>query len=184
MNTEEEIIENLNKYLNKIYPDKKIPNPEFITLHYWPSGVHYWKPKFNSLNIRDQINDIFNKDNIYILGETYSNNQAWIEGALDTVENYLKKNVQKAGSKYYSIEEVKKHNTVDSLWTIIGEKKYEGEYFVYDLTNWMNNHPGGKFNIMKIGGQDGTDLFFGNVAHSGKAIEVLKKFKIGVLKKK
>ena len=184
MNTEEEIIENLNKYLNKIYPDKKIPNPEFITLHYWPSGVHYWKPKFNSLNIRDQINEIFNKDNIYILGETYSNNQAWIEGALDTVENYLKKNVQKAGSKYYSIEEVRKHNTVDSLWTIIREKKYEGEYFVYDLTNWINDHPGGKFNIMKIGGKDGTDLFFGNVAHAGKAVEVLKKFKIGVLDKK
>ena len=37
---------------------------------------------------------------------------------------------------------------------------------------------------MKIGGKDGTDLFFGNAAHAGKAIEVLKKFKIGVLDKK
>ncbi len=182
MNSEEQIIKHLNKYLNKIYPKKNIPDPEFISIHYWPNGVHYWKPKFDSLDIRKQMNTILNKKNIYILGETYSNNQAWIEGALETVDDYLKENIISGGGlKEYKLEEIKKHNNVQSLWTIIREKKNNGKYYVYDLTKWINSHPGGKFNIVKIGGKDGTDLFFGNPSHAGKALQILESFKIGIL---
>jgi hypothetical protein len=36
------------------------------------------------------MDDIFISKNIYILGETYSDRQAWIEGAIETVHKKLK----------------------------------------------------------------------------------------------
>lgn len=46
----------------------------------------------------------------------------------------------------YSIDEIKKHNSRDSLWC-----HYKGN--VYDITGFVNNHPGGGI-ILKAGGND------------------------------
>jgi hypothetical protein len=76
----------LKKMLKEIFPNKNIEDPEWITMHYWNSGVHFWKTGINSKDIQNKLNNIFKKDNIYILGETYCNRQAWIDGALESVE--------------------------------------------------------------------------------------------------
>ena len=44
----------------------------------------------DSKKIQENMDDIFISKNIYILGETYSDRQAWIEGAIETVHKKLK----------------------------------------------------------------------------------------------
>ena len=48
---------------------------------------------------------------------------------------------QVEGFNTYSIEEVKKHTSKKSLWT-----HFRGD--VYDITKFIDNHPGGKDKIM------------------------------------
>ncbi|CAN3359303.1 hypothetical protein DICA3_D02938 [Diutina catenulata] len=50
------------------------------------------------------------------------------------------------------IEEVKNHRSRDDAWTVINGK-------VYNITPYINFHPGGAEEIMKSAGKDGTTLF-------------------------
>jgi cytochrome b involved in lipid metabolism len=77
--------------------------------------------------------------------------------------------------KTYTMEEVSKHNSKESCWTVI-----RGE--VYDLTNWIDKHPGGADKILKICGKDGTDLFIKQHGGKEKPEKILEDFEIGVLK--
>jgi cytochrome b involved in lipid metabolism len=78
--------------------------------------------------------------------------------------------------KTYTMEEVAKHNSEESCWTVI-----RGD--VYDLTNWIDKHPGGADKILKICGKDGTDLFIKQHGGKEKPEKILKDFEIGTLKK-
>uniref|UniRef100_A0A667GJ73 Cytochrome b5 reductase 4 n=1 Tax=Lynx canadensis TaxID=61383 RepID=A0A667GJ73_LYNCA len=49
-------------------------------------------------------------------------------------------------------EELKKHNTKDDCWICI-------RGFVYNVTPYMEYHPGGEDELMRAAGSDGTDLF-------------------------
>ncbi|KAM7420043.1 hypothetical protein PAMA_014652 [Pampus argenteus] len=49
-------------------------------------------------------------------------------------------------------EELQKHNTRDDCWTCI-------RGMVYNVTPYMDYHPGGEVELMKAAGIDGTDLF-------------------------
>jgi hypothetical protein len=69
--------------------DRNIPNPIYTKICYWKEGIAMWKPNKNSLLISQKILNPTN--NIFIIGENYSLNQAWIEGALQTVHNILPK---------------------------------------------------------------------------------------------
>ena len=91
LNNKKEIVKYLNKMLKEMFPKKDIKDPEWITIHYWDAGVHFWKVGINPKKIQKEILTTFNKNNIYILGETYCDRQAWIDGALETVDKYMKK---------------------------------------------------------------------------------------------
>jgi len=78
--------------------------------------------------------------------------------------------------KTYTMEEVSKHNSKESCWTVI-----RGE--VYDLTNWIDKHPGGADKILKLCGKDGTDLFVKIHGGKEKPEKILEGFEIGALKK-
>ena len=84
----------LNKVIinefNKVLPDK-IPQPINNIICYWNCGVSYWKPKIDSSIMSEKILRLNNNDNVFIIGENYSNNQGWCEGALDSVEKLLYK---------------------------------------------------------------------------------------------
>ncbi|KAI8089873.1 FMN-dependent dehydrogenase-domain-containing protein [Halteromyces radiatus] len=54
--------------------------------------------------------------------------------------------------KSISPQEIASHNTKDDLWVVIHGK-------VYDLTEFLPNHPGGQKIILKYAGQDATDAF-------------------------
>ena len=79
---------------------------------------------------------------------------------------------------YYSIEEVKKHTTKDSLWTY-----YKGE--VYDVTEFMGSHPGGSL-ILNAGGKNleqvWEELGYSWHMENPYVMKTLKKYKIGKLK--
>jgi len=68
---------------------RNIPKPIFTKVCYWKEGIAMWKPKHNSLLISKKVRNPMK--NVYIIGENYSLNQAWIEGALQTCDDVLKK---------------------------------------------------------------------------------------------
>lgn len=53
---------------------------------------------------------------------------------------------------YISAEEIEKHNKVNDLWMVINGK-------VYDVTPFVDEHPGGEEVLVDCGGQDGTVPF-------------------------
>ena len=57
-----------------------------------------------------------------------------------------------AGAGPISMEEVAKHSTAGDAWTAIHGK-------VYNLTPFLEDHPGGKRILMKYAGQDATSAF-------------------------
>jgi len=90
LKNKKEIKRHLLRILNEMFPDKNIKDPEWVTIHNWDSGSHFWKIGVDSEKIQKEIKKTFSKKNIYILGETYCNRQAWIDGALETVHQVLK----------------------------------------------------------------------------------------------
>jgi len=166
-----ELESTLMKNIREMYPDKKIPDPEWISNHFWHNGVYYYIPYVNSDHIREQIIQPY--DNIYICGECYSDTQGWIEGALRTsiqVVDLISNNTNK-NEKVYSIDEVNKSKNL----TIIDGK-------VYDLlkSDWINKHPGG--NIIKMAiGKDAT-IMFNYINHPKYAKDILEDLYIGIVK--
>ena len=61
-------------------------------------------------------------------------------------------------------EEVAKNNTEDSLWLIVDHK-------VYDMTDFLDAHPGGSVVLEQVAGQDATQAFYNLHRH-----EVLQKY--------
>ncbi|KAI1613971.1 acyl-CoA dehydrogenase [Exophiala viscosa] len=68
--------------------------------------------------------------------------------------------------------EVAKNNTDDSLWCIIDHK-------VYDLTEFVDAHPGGSVVLQQFAGQDATDAFYN--LHRQEVLQKYASLCIGVL---
>jgi protoporphyrinogen oxidase len=67
--------------------------PTFLKAHVWPSGCTYWKPGYydpTEESIKSLI-PLKKFPNLHLVGESYSTNQAWIEGALEQAEKLLLK---------------------------------------------------------------------------------------------
>mmetsp|Transcript_9449 Transcript_9449/g.14611 ORF Transcript_9449/g.14611 Transcript_9449/m.14611 type:complete len:135 (-) Transcript_9449:1215-1619(-) len=81
--------------------------------------------------------------------------------------------------KQYTLDEVSKNNTEDSCWMIIGNMSNGGPK-VYDVTKYLDDHPGGAEVMLDVAGQD-ADEFFEDIGHSADAREELKRHFIGDL---
>lgn len=75
--------------------------------------------------------------------------------------------------KKYSFEEIKTHNTEKSCWLVIHNK-------VYDVTKFLNEHPGGEEILLEYSGQDATENFE-DIGHSTDAREIMVQYHIGDL---
>ncbi|XP_053758816.1 cytochrome b5 isoform X7 [Panthera pardus] len=75
--------------------------------------------------------------------------------------------------KYYTLEEIQKHNHSKSTWLILHHK-------VYDLTKFLEEHPGGEEVLREKAGGDATENFE-DVGHSTDARELSKTYIIGEL---
>lgn len=78
-----------------------------------------------------------------------------------------------AEQKTYSLAEISAHNTNKSTWLVI----HNG---IYDVTEFLNEHPGGEEVLLEVAGKEATEMFE-DVGHSTDARELMKKYKIGEL---
>lgn len=79
------------------------------------------------------------------------------------------------GPKTYTMDEVKAQAAAGKCWSAIGGK-------VYDLSDWINKHPGGAGAIKSLCGIDGTAKFQAVHGGQGKPEAVLAKYLLGALK--
>ena len=78
------------------------------------------------------------------------------------------------GEAVLGLETVAANNSEESCWAIIGDN-------VYDLTDWINSHPGGSSRILGLCGTDGTSQFQGQHAGSSSAQGTLENYLLGAL---
>ncbi|CDS12559.1 hypothetical protein LRAMOSA04753 [Lichtheimia ramosa] len=74
-------------------------------------------------------------------------------------------------AKIYTYEEIAKHNKREDLWMVIDGK-------VYDITPFVDEHPGGEEVLIDEGAKDATGPFE-DVGHSPDARELLEKYYLG-----
>ena len=125
-----------------------------IESHYVRHGYHIWLPKYN-FNYKSILRqalqpDPMNLPGLFVAGESFSSNQGWIEGALETSDKVVKL----LGSK----------KTIESVGT---EKDLGFEYLIYKnrilkVDKWKQRHPGSKGAIMGHLGEH-VEYFFDKI---------------------
>ncbi len=74
----------------------------------------------------------------------------------------------------YTMDKVRQNNSASSCWSIINGN-------VYDLTKWINSHPGGRSAITGICGRDGSSTFNGKHRGDGGPASILSGYLLGPL---
>ncbi|MFZ1912059.1 MAG: cytochrome b5-like heme/steroid binding domain-containing protein [Propionicimonas sp.] len=74
----------------------------------------------------------------------------------------------------YTLAQVAKHASATSCWSVVNGN-------VYDLTRWINRHPGGASRILGMCGKDATSAFEAQHGGQGRPERELKSFRIGSL---
>jgi len=78
-------------------------------------------------------------------------------------------------TKVVSLDELRQHTTKESIWVLINKK-------VYDVTNFIDEHPGGDEVILSEAGKDATEAFE-DVGHSDEARALLPGLLVGDFEK-
>jgi len=76
-------------------------------------------------------------------------------------------------AKRFSLKEIEKHNTKESCWIVIHDN-------VFDVTKFLEEHPGGEEVLLEQGGKDATENFE-DVGHSTDARTMMKDYCVGEL---
>ncbi len=93
-----------------------------------------------------------------------------------TTNNTTNNLTQRRTVKLFTQEQVAKHNTLKSVWVVRNGK-------VYDVTEFVPDHPGGDDLVMRYAGKDMGDVMDDPVehSHSESAFELLDEHLIGKL---
>lgn len=76
-----------------------------------------------------------------------------------------------APDKVYSLEDIKQHSSDKDCWIVVHGK-------VYDVTAFLEEHPGGYDIIVSTTGRDAT-RDFEEIGHSNQAKKLLDKYMVG-----
>ncbi|KAF5745760.1 cytochrome b5 isoform A [Tripterygium wilfordii] len=76
-------------------------------------------------------------------------------------------------TKLHTMQEAAEHGSKDDCWVVIDGK-------VYDVSSYLDEHPGGDDVVLAVTGKDATDDFE-DAGHSKEARELMEKFCIGEL---
>jgi cytochrome b involved in lipid metabolism len=82
--------------------------------------------------------------------------------------------------KVFEEAEVAKHNTEQDCYLVIGNANNGGPK-VYDITKYLNDHPGGPEIMMEFAGKD-ADEMFEDIGHSNEARSKMNEYIVGTLK--
>lgn len=93
---------------------------------------------------------------------------------LSTKSTQATSTTTQVSGKAYSLAMVAQHKNAASCWTAIDGK-------VYDLTNWIPQHPGGAQNILAICGIDATQAYQAQHGGQRRPANELTSFYIGDL---
>lgn len=77
------------------------------------------------------------------------------------------------GAQVFTRSEVEKNKDKDKVLIILHDK-------VYNVRSFLNEHPGGEEVLLDHKGKDGSEDF-DDVGHSKDAMELRKKYQVGVL---
>ncbi|MBI5230462.1 MAG: cytochrome b5 domain-containing protein [Candidatus Magasanikbacteria bacterium] len=77
-------------------------------------------------------------------------------------------------AKSFTLEQIAVHNSATRCWTAVNGN-------VYDLTQWISQHPGGDTAILSMCGLDSSAGFNNQHGGQGKPERVLASFEIGLL---
>jgi hypothetical protein len=69
-----------------------------------------------------------------------------------------------------TLEEVRRHNTLDDCWVVIDAR-------AYDITRFVRDHPGGVAPLLNLAGRDVTDVFANY--HAARIYSQLPQFLVG-----
>ncbi|XP_020592432.1 cytochrome b5 [Phalaenopsis equestris] len=78
-------------------------------------------------------------------------------------------------TRLYSMQEAAQHSTREDCWVVIDGK-------VYDVTKYLDDHPGGDDVLISATGRDSTEEFE-DAGHSKTARELMKDYCVGEIDK-
>ncbi|XP_068654915.1 cytochrome b5-like [Aristolochia californica] len=76
-------------------------------------------------------------------------------------------------TKLFTLQEASEHNKKEDCWVVIDGK-------IYDVTSYLDEHPGGDDVLLAATGKDATDDFE-DAGHSQSARDLMKDYCIGEL---
>lgn len=86
---------------------------------------------------------------------------------------------QHQGRRVFTKKEVSKHQTSDDCWIILESKEHGGQARVYNVTEYVEEHPGGQAILNNAGGIS-TKGFYGP-QHPARVFDMIEDFYIGDL---
>lgn len=95
------------------------------------------------------------------------------------IKEKIKQNETSDKIKTYTLEEISQHNNEKDCWLIIDDR-------VYQVENYIDQHPGGRDKIINNCGKDASQLFKSiknGQGHSTKAWRILENYYIGLVQK-
>ena len=158
-----QVIDRLHTEIKKLFKIDP-PEPEYIKYYYWSNGLHVWKPGYDPDKLYNQILKPFDNKLLFICGESYSMYQGWIEGSLETSYDVLEKielddisfnrNIKKKEEKKDNSNNINKSYKLYNIYDVIKAKTWViielDKKYIYDLSNWIDKHPGGESAIENI----------------------------------
>ncbi|XP_066143399.1 cytochrome b5-like [Euwallacea fornicatus] len=78
-----------------------------------------------------------------------------------------------SAKRVIDLQEVSWHDTIRDCWIVVYDR-------VYDITGFLEEHPGGDEILMEYAGRDAS-IAFRDTGHSGQAVRLLEKYFIGEL---
>lgn len=86
--SEHQLKKELLTHLRALFPERTIPPPLFLKSHLWAAGCSYWAPgSYDPETVSKEVLTLM--PSVYVCGESWSLNQAWMEGALEHAELLL-----------------------------------------------------------------------------------------------
>lgn len=103
--------------------------------------------------------------------------QAWRGAGGQTIDPQLRNRhgIQNGEVKYWSLAEVAKHNKPEDCFIVVQNK-------VYDISDFVEDHPGGVESVLRNPGGDNTEKFSG-IQHPAKVWDMIEEYYVGEVKK-